>query len=300
MTTFALLSAVNGYPTSPLRGCENDVDNMHALLTQTCGVPAENVRVLREAQATKASILGELELLTFRAQRGDVVVWHYSGHGSQLRDPHHDEADGLDECVVPYFSAGEEWWRDPLTDDVLRARVVTPLARGVTFVAVLDSCHSGTMLRESVAGFTETPHGPVRARYLRPPLAQQVAARQPARTGWRSWVGLGPPLRAMGAKLTARVDLMGGSSAASAILLAGCRAGQTSADAEINGQPCGAFTWSLCESVRAQVRGGRMPSYAEALAGARFRLKHLGFSQVPQLQGASTKHAAIFAPVVQP
>ncbi|KAJ3285135.1 Ca(2+)-dependent cysteine protease [Borealophlyctis nickersoniae] len=46
---------------------------------------------------TKANIFGR-----FRgAQRGDAFFLHYSGHGSQEKDTHGEEAEGLDESIVP-------------------------------------------------------------------------------------------------------------------------------------------------------------------------------------------------------
>ena len=49
-------------------------------------------------------------------QPGDVLVFHYSGHGSQVPDRHGDEVDdGLDEIICPY----DLDWDDPFTDDDL-------------------------------------------------------------------------------------------------------------------------------------------------------------------------------------
>ena len=39
---------------------------------------------------------------------GEVIVVHFSGHGQQIADDNHDEADRLDETVVPY-DAPSRW-----------------------------------------------------------------------------------------------------------------------------------------------------------------------------------------------
>ena len=42
--------------------------------------------------------------LVARIGQDDIVVFHYSGHGSQMTDLEGDEPDGLDETIVPYDS----------------------------------------------------------------------------------------------------------------------------------------------------------------------------------------------------
>ena len=49
-------------------------------------------------------------------RRGDVLLVHYSGHGSNVPDNDGDEADGRDEILCPT----DLDWKDPLRDDWLR------------------------------------------------------------------------------------------------------------------------------------------------------------------------------------
>jgi hypothetical protein len=75
------------------------------------------------------------------SQPGDLLVFHYSGHGSQKPDQNGDEADGLDETICPldYETKGM------ITDDRL-AEIVKSLPADRTLFAVLDCCHSGSGL----------------------------------------------------------------------------------------------------------------------------------------------------------
>ena len=73
---------------------------------------------------------------------GDSLVFHFSGHGSQKKDYAGDEEDGLDETILPtdYKTAGQ------IVDNDLNTMLIRPLAPGVTLHAVVDACHSGTVM----------------------------------------------------------------------------------------------------------------------------------------------------------
>lgn len=75
-------------------------------------------------------------------QPGDSLVFHYSGHGSQQRNYTGDEIDGYDETLCPLDFETQGM----IVDDEINATIVRPLPRGVKLHAIIDSCHSGTML----------------------------------------------------------------------------------------------------------------------------------------------------------
>lgn len=72
----------------------------------------------------------------------DSLFFHYSGHGSRVRDQDGDEDDGYDETIIPvdYKSAGE------IVDDELHWVLVKPLPPGCRLTAIFDCCHSGSAL----------------------------------------------------------------------------------------------------------------------------------------------------------
>lgn len=73
---------------------------------------------------------------------GDSLVFHYSGHGSQQRDYSGEELDGMNEtlCPLDFETAGM------ITDDEINDTIVKPLPHGVRLHAIIDACHSGTVL----------------------------------------------------------------------------------------------------------------------------------------------------------
>lgn len=75
-------------------------------------------------------------------QPGDSLVFHYSGHGSRQRNYRGDEVDGYDEtlCPLDFETHGM------IVDDEINAAIVRPLPYGVRLHAIIDACHSGTVL----------------------------------------------------------------------------------------------------------------------------------------------------------
>ncbi|KAI3930807.1 hypothetical protein MKX01_037253 [Papaver californicum] len=73
---------------------------------------------------------------------GDSLVFHYSGHGAQQPNRNGDEVDGFDEtiCPVDYEKEGM------ILGDKINATIVRSLPKGATLHAIIDVCHSGTVL----------------------------------------------------------------------------------------------------------------------------------------------------------
>ncbi len=148
----ALLVGIDQYRQShkipELAGCVNDVEDMKALLLNKFEFPPENILVLTGALATRAAILKAFqEHLIRKAEPEAVIVFHFSGYGSQMRDVSGDEIDGLDETIVPYDS------RDPggkvfdLSDDELH-QLFSQLSRNSrNVVFILDASHTDAAMR---------------------------------------------------------------------------------------------------------------------------------------------------------
>lgn len=144
-TQRALLIGVSEYEANltPLAGARNDVFLIRELLVQKYGFDPANIRILLDDEATRAQVLGALAQISEIARSDDIVLVHYSGHGSQAPDTNGDEPDGFDETIVPYDA------RTPgvpdITDDELNDLIGRIKAQSV--VVILDSCHSGTGTR---------------------------------------------------------------------------------------------------------------------------------------------------------
>lgn len=282
MARRALLCGVNAYqiPGADLRGCVNDVRNMKGVLTDLYGFDEADIAVLIDHQATKENLQRGLEELTAGAAAGDILYFHFSGHGSNVPDDDGDEADGRDEIFCPT----DLDWRDPLRDDWMR-QLLDDLPEGVNLTFVSDCCHSGTITRA-----LSPPDAPMTERYLPCPrdlfaVESGRALRGTVRGGRREKESVasrgigGSPDRDI-----KDVDL-------TEVLITGCRADQTSADARIDGDYHGALTHSLAAAIR-QADG--QITYRDLHSATLERLADGGYSQVPQLEGKAAHFDKLF------
>ena len=137
-----------------LSGCVNDVVSMKEYICRTEGFTenSSTMKILVDAphrdigiptiHPNKKNIMEAINWIVGEAREGDALFFHYSGHGGQQKDQSGDEADGLDETLIPedYTSSGV------ITDDQLFELLVSRLPSSVRLVAVMDCCHSGTIL----------------------------------------------------------------------------------------------------------------------------------------------------------
>lgn len=147
MTKRALLIGFN-YPNSgsALSGCWNDAKNVKTFLLGR-GYLEANVTLVSDDSSgqsgilcsTKGELLGHLLSFVEKAQKGDILFFHYSGHGGQTPDKSKDESDGRDECIyTPDLNS--------ISDDDLRKILVDVLPAEAVLISVFDCCHSGTIL----------------------------------------------------------------------------------------------------------------------------------------------------------
>jgi len=145
MVRKALVIGINYTGTSSqLCGCINDAENIREYLLKG-GYSPSNIIMLTDNQSsnrqpTSANIKMWLAWLTRGNKMGDHYFFHYSGHGTRIRDRSGDELDGFDEAIIPidYIKAGV------ITDDYLWKTAIQPLGRGVKITMILDCCHSGS------------------------------------------------------------------------------------------------------------------------------------------------------------
>ncbi len=147
----SLLIGINYTGTrAALRGCINDAKNMQTLLLRN-GFPNDGSHMLmltderhrgNEYQPTASNIMKAMAWLMNDVQKGDVLFFHFSGHGGQVPDKTGHEADGWNETLIPldHSRAGQ------ITDDVLWGSLVYILPEGARLTALMDMCHSGTGL----------------------------------------------------------------------------------------------------------------------------------------------------------
>ncbi|HSL91178.1 MAG TPA: caspase family protein [Candidatus Limnocylindrales bacterium] len=284
MTRKAFLVGINRYPDprNNLKGCVNDVLLMAKTLREQYGFAGPtDIKLLTDERATTANIRNGLEGLVASASPGDSFVFHYSGHGAQVRDVDGDElSDSLDEILCPY----DLDWNHPFTDDDL-AEICRDLPKGTLLTVILDCCHSGTGLRNFLR-----PDLPIRYKFLPAPVeVRHRSERRIENRGIdRSVTMIGPdkalPVRRFGISLTKT----------NAVLIAGCRSDQTSADAWIDGDYHGALTYYLWRSLRELNWKG---TYRKLIFETGAALADHNFDQVPQLEGpARLISSTVFIP----
>ncbi len=148
----ALLIGINAYPQFPLKGCLTDVSLQRELLVHRYGFHSDDVLCLQDEQATRQGILTAFEdHLINQAKPGDVVVVHFSGHGSRVLDPDPvpewvENGIGFNGTIVPYDRTIDH---SPYVRDIMGKTLFLLLSALQTesVTMVLDCCYSGGTLR---------------------------------------------------------------------------------------------------------------------------------------------------------
>lgn len=156
----ALLVGINNYSDQPLRGCLNDLDLQRHLLINRFGFNPKDIYILTDEKATRQGILsGFEEYLIKQAKPGDVVVYHYSGHGSLVSDPNPIVTEagntkaGLNGTFVPVDGNLPAGYPETggVVQDIMGHTLFLLMSALKTenFTAILDSCYSGGATRDS-------------------------------------------------------------------------------------------------------------------------------------------------------
>jgi hypothetical protein len=180
---YGLFVGINKYAggINELYGCVNDVTFMRAALMQKYGFAAADTTILTDADATREAILTNLMQYQSIAQKGDIFVFDYSGHGTLFPDNRSEDWDETKdtylEVMNPDTGKMEVWyprakydsaivpvdarsttsgkpWRNLILDDELGAIFAGFTQKGAQVVFISDSCHSGTIGR---GGKTKNP-----------------------------------------------------------------------------------------------------------------------------------------------
>ena len=188
-----------------------------------------------------------MKALVANAQPGDVLVFHYSGHGVQVPDLNYDELSGYDDALIPtdYVLNGV------ITDDTIFRDFIAKVPAGVKLIAFFDCCHSGSICDLEF-----------NTKYVGSPSdinARSIAIVDSEFKSWRE-----------------NNNVVEGD----VFVFSGCYDEQTSADASIENQRQGAFTYTLHEAIMD-------PSHAytckELLKHINLKLQSSGYDQRSQL-----------------
>lgn len=118
----ALLIGINQYASGDsLKGCVTDVELQKQLLIHRFGFFPQDILILTDQQATRDNILNAFEQhLCLQANADDVVVFHFSGYGRQVKLFSSDEDSPLVKSLVVYDSVDiPSDFSHPFVDDIL-------------------------------------------------------------------------------------------------------------------------------------------------------------------------------------
>ena len=277
MARAALCVGINAFAHLPmaswLNGCVNDAQDIAGALRKQ-GFTARTMTVLTDAQATKQAVMAELTELTDRARAGklDRLVFSFSSHGTQIKDLDGDERDGVDEAFACHDIAqkGDQWDRDTvIVDDELHA-LFSGLPDSVLVEILLDTCHSGTGLRDGDILQGRRP------RYLPPPTIKglDLVNRTRANRDVRGLLDL--------TKTT--------KTGAHPVLFTACRSDQVASDAHFDGRSNGAFTYFFLKALASDSAAPRS-ALLKSVSGL---LRGDSFSQRAQLEATAKAKKVAF------
>jgi hypothetical protein len=117
----------------------------------------EKITTLSDEQATKKNIKQSIEALCLKLAEGDIVYFHFSGHGQLITDIDGDEVDengiqrGYDQSFIPYdaqikYNANGYRGENHIVDDELNvwfSQIKNKIGTSGKLLVVLDACHSG-------------------------------------------------------------------------------------------------------------------------------------------------------------
>lgn len=162
------VSSYESHLWGPATGADVDTNNVREYLLVDLRVPAENVIILQNSDATRRNIISNFTqhlINNRRINTGDAILFHFSGHGSRaeapqgwpvIQDDDSDEGTGKLEVIIPYDEGmldenGETIASIP--DTTLAALLYQTAERhGRNITAVLDCCSSGHGTRSGHEG----------------------------------------------------------------------------------------------------------------------------------------------------
>jgi hypothetical protein len=201
----------------------NDVEDLEQVLTTRYEFESVQIKKLLNEQATHKAVIDAFQKhLIAQATKETVVLFFYSGHGSQMKDREQEEPDGWDETICPYDTRVGKTF--DISDDEIAGLLSQLLKKTSNVTLIFDSCHSGSMSR----GPAVARMGPRDERD--PPTA---------------------PIYAIAAKGFADSSVAFGQSQT---MLFACRSDQLSYEMKYDGAVHGSFTYNLVQQLRAADR----------------------------------------------
>jgi hypothetical protein len=140
---WAVVVGINDYPKiRRLRYAVNDARMVYDHLVNKTRIPAENVTLLLDGEATLTrlrSVLGTH--LKKKAGKDDMVIIFFAGHGATEKDVMSPDGDGLEKYLLAYDADPEDLYATALPMGEISK--IFHRIRSERLVFIADSCYSG-------------------------------------------------------------------------------------------------------------------------------------------------------------
>ncbi|RUT03428.1 hypothetical protein DSM106972_050670 [Dulcicalothrix desertica PCC 7102] len=158
---YALLVGIDDYVSvSPLKGCVNDIRAVEAYLKGRVATDGYqlHLRTLLNKEATRQFVIEGFRQHLCQAEREDVALFYYAGHGGQQVSPEAFwalEPDRLDEILACYdYDNSKDSGGWGLADKELATLIAEVDQKEPHITIILDCCHSGAATRGDLDGDT--------------------------------------------------------------------------------------------------------------------------------------------------
>nr|WP_293103258.1 caspase family protein [Moorena sp. SIO3I6] len=235
-----MLVAIDEYPSPvpSLNGCVNDILEIQEYLQGRVAADGDklHIRTLLNQDATRQAVIDGFREHLCQASSEDVAFFYYAGHGSQEQAPQEFwaiEPDRLDETLVCYDSRTEGGW--DLADKELAKLISEVDQNNPHTVIILDCCHSGAATRGELEAET----------------AIRKTSTDKRQRPWDSFIFSLSETEKLSAALSPEKNPSGWSfPTGKHIVLAACRDSETAKEYNSNGQPRGAFSYFLLDTLK--------------------------------------------------
>ncbi len=267
---YALLVGIDEYPepVSSLNGCVNDIQTIQNYLQERVAKDGYQLHLykLLNQKATRQGIIDGFRGHLCKAQKNDIVLFYYSGHGSQEQAPEEFwivEPDRLNETLVCYDSRSGGGW--DLADKELAKLIAEVSTTQPHITIILDCCHSGagtkdplqeTKVRQANTDKRKRPIDSFLFNLADLEQLSDIASIEEHPTGWRIPKGRH-------------------------ILLGACQASQKAKEFNGEGEQRGAFSYFLLDTL--QQATGKL-TYRDLFNRAKAIISGQVEAQLPQLE----------------
>ena len=271
---YALLVGIDNYPDpiTTLKGCRNDIQAVADYLQKRVTAKGYkiHIRMLIDQEATRQAIIDGFRDFLCQAKDNDLVLFYYSGHGSQQKSPPEFwplEPDHLDETLVCWDSRKENSW--DLADKELAQLIAEVASKNPQIVVILDCCHSGTGTRDelTVRGIpTDQRQRPLNSFIMPLDAANNLPISRDAEQNRAKYL-----IRPQGEH----------------ILFAACRDNEEAREDYMNNRHHGVFSYFLIDTLQ-RTNGGI--TYRDLFKRTNALVRNSFTSQSPQLETTNTQN----------